>query len=63
MQRIDAHQHYSVLRVAARYGGYGEWLSTCEDDCERLFGAVALPDVFGGNACRFYRIGVMTRRT
>ncbi|OAJ62489.1 amidohydrolase [Paraburkholderia ginsengiterrae] len=57
-QRLMWGSDWPVLRLAAIRGDYGEWLSACEDDCERLFAAAALPDVFGGNACRFYRIGV-----
>ncbi|HEX7913922.1 MAG TPA: amidohydrolase family protein [Paraburkholderia sp.] len=65
-QRLMWGSDWPVLRLAANggdYGDYGEWLSACEDDCERLFGAAALSDVFGGTACRFYRIGEVTRRT
>lgn len=51
--RID----WPVLRLATGCTSYGEWLAACEADCVRWFGSAALADIFGGNACRFYRIG------
>jgi len=56
-QRLMWGSDWPVLRLAANGGGYGEWLATCEEDCDDLFGPAARVDIFGGNACRFYRIG------
>jgi L-fuconolactonase len=56
-QRLMWGSDWPVLFLASGGGGYGEWLAACEDDCARLLGSAAVPDVFGGNACKFYRVG------
>ncbi|MEK6290170.1 MAG: amidohydrolase family protein [Paraburkholderia tropica] len=56
-QRLKWGSDWPVLRLAAGCTRYGEWLAACEADCESGLGSAALADIFGGNACRFYRIG------
>jgi len=53
---------WPVLRLASGGGRYDAWLAACERDCERLLGAAALPEIFGGNACKFYRIDAAAGR-
>ncbi|HVW53802.1 MAG TPA: amidohydrolase family protein [Trinickia sp.] len=60
-QRLMWGSDWPVLRLASGPGGYGEWLAACEGDCARLLGSEALPAVFGGNACKFYRVGGIVR--
>ncbi len=55
-QRLMWGSDWPVLRLASGGGGYAEWLAACLEDCAGFLGASALADVFGGNACRFYRI-------
>jgi L-fuconolactonase len=62
-QRIMWGSDWPVLNLATYKGHYGEWLRACEDDCARLLGSAALDDIFGGNACRFYRIGAAASLT
>ncbi|MFM0061084.1 amidohydrolase family protein [Paraburkholderia phytofirmans] len=47
---------WPVQRLAAHFGDYAGWLSACEDYCDRYAGAEDKDAVFGGNACRFYRL-------
>ncbi|QCP52123.1 hypothetical protein FAZ95_23315 [Trinickia violacea] len=63
MPRIDARQHYWRISERAGYWPPRELSPIYRDfGPSDLTGAVAaLPDVFGGNACRFYRVGAMTR--
>jgi L-fuconolactonase len=56
-ERLMWGSDWPVLRLSSACGGYGEWLAACENDCERFLGRAALPAVFGGNACNFYRLG------
>ncbi|MGG1948924.1 amidohydrolase family protein [Trinickia sp. NRRL B-1857] len=59
-QRLMWGSDWPVLRLACA-GGYREWVAACEDDCARFLGAEAVPDVFGSNACKFYRVGDLRR--
>ncbi len=40
-----------------------QWLAAFEDDCSRFAGPSAIFDVFGRNACKFYRMGELALRT
>ncbi len=60
-QRLMWGSDWPVLRLVSIPGSYGKWLAACEDDCARLLGTQALADVFGGNACKFYRVGGLVR--
>jgi L-fuconolactonase len=60
-RRLMWGSDWPVLRLAPAGGGYREWLVACERDCARFLGAGAIPDVFGGNAGRFYRVGEFIR--
>jgi len=60
-KRLMWGSDWPVLRLASR-GGYREWLAACEDDCVRFLGAESVSDVFGSNACKFYRVGDLLRR-
>ncbi len=55
-RRLMWGSDWPVLKLASAHGGYADWLQACERVCARVFGAAALPDVFGGNAQRFYGI-------
>ncbi|WP_070106640.1 amidohydrolase family protein [Burkholderia plantarii] len=55
-RRVMWGSDWPVLRLAAHHGGYEDWVTACERDGERWFGAGAMADLFGGNARRFYRI-------
>ncbi|HEX7683728.1 MAG TPA: amidohydrolase family protein [Trinickia sp.] len=55
-QRLMWGSDWPVLRLAPVHAGYAAWLAACVDDCAGFLGASAIADVFGGNACRFYRI-------
>jgi L-fuconolactonase len=48
---------WPVLRLAASGASYEAWMAACEEDCIRFLSRSSLPDIFGGNACKFYRIG------
>ena len=60
-RRLMWGSDWPVLRLAPCSGGYGEWLAACEDDCARFLGTEVVPDVFGGNAYQFYRVGDFLR--
>jgi L-fuconolactonase len=60
-RRLMWGSDWPVLRLACADGGYRAWLAACEDDCAQWLGAAACADVFGGNACRFYRIDAASR--
>lgn len=47
---------WPVSTLAGRFGDYGDWLTWCEQCCDRFLGPEAHASVFGGNACHFYRI-------
>lgn len=61
-ERVMWGSDWPVLRLASGGGRYDAWLAACERDCERLLGAAALPEIFGGNACKFYRIDAAAGR-
>lgn len=61
-RRLMWGSDWPVLRLAACRGGYGEWLASSQADCALFLGTEAIPAVFGGNACQFYRVGDFLRR-
>ncbi|MEW9586309.1 hypothetical protein [Paraburkholderia sp. DGU8] len=72
MRRIDAHRHYGQIGLRT-----GDWSPAERAPIYRDFGpedlqpdldpnhreGTALDDIFGGDACRFYRIGAAASRT